>query len=165
MSDQTPEVMPFETAAEAAAQLNGSEATVRSAQAARKARGEAYAEAKAIFKREYRKALLEHRDVSPAPVREAMAEDTALDETVRQEVAKVAQAAGIHRADFYTVGDVEFLMDLAKEARDGAKDAVQVWERWGSQWQSIVSWCKDDAAREMGGSRRPPMQAIEGGRR
>lgn len=155
MADNTPpEVTPFQTAADAARHLNGAEQTLRSAQGARKARGEAYAEPKALYKREFRKARLAHRDAPSDKVRDDLANATDLDPAVQVEASDVARKAGFDLADRWRkVEDLELLMDLSKEGRDGAKDAVQVWERWGSQWQSVVGWCRDDAAREMGGRR------------
>jgi hypothetical protein len=148
-----PDLEPLQTAQQAAAQLNETESLVRAAQTARKARGEAYVRAKALHKRELRKARLKHLDASSDAVRNDAAADELLDAKVVAEAAKVAADAGLAGLEVLTVGDLEELADLAKESRDGARDAVQSWERWGSQWQSVVGWCRDDAAREMGGRR------------
>ena len=156
MSESPPDINPVQTAADAARQLNSTETLVRKAQASRKDRGEAYAKAKALYKQEFRKARLSHRDASSDKVRDDLANDSDLDAAAQIEAADIAKLAGFDLADRWRkVADLELLMDLAKEGRDGAKDAVQVWERWGSQWQSVVGWCRDDASREMGGGRKP----------
>lgn len=149
-----PDIAPMETAKAAADQLNSVEQVMRAAQTSRKARGEAYAEAKALYRREFRKARLSHRDAPSDKVRDDLAMDTPLEPAVQVEAADIAEQAGFPIRDrWQTVGDLELLQDLCKEVRDSARDAVQVWERWGSQWQSVVGWCRDDAAREMGGRR------------
>ena len=144
-----PEVEAPQTVAQAAELLERSERMLRHAQESRKVRKMAAADAKAIWKRELRKARLIHQKITPADVRDAMAHGHELAAEVMVEAAEIAERVGLPGTGWTTVDDLEHLYDLAAGMAASAREAAEQWSEWADAWQTICVWARQDADREM----------------
>lgn len=158
---EPPALDPPQTAAQAADLLERAEQMLRKAQDHRKTRKMAAADAKALWKRERRKALLRYQSVTPADVREAMSDQHELVPDVVAEAAELAERVGLPASGWTSVEDLEHLHDLAAGMAASAREAAEQWSEWADAWQSLVVWARQDANREMPA---PPLRSVPGGR-
>lgn len=161
---EPPALDPPQTAAQAAKLLERAEDMLRKAQDHRKTRKMAAADAKALHKRERRKALLIYRNVKPIPVMEAEADCHELAPEVIAEANELAESVGLPAGCWLIVADLERLAELAAGMAASAREAAEQWSEWADAWQTIVVWARQDADREMPAPPRR-LQSVPGGGR